>query len=468
MIQPVIIAGGKGVRLWPVSRETLPKPYVNIGIGTDTLLQATLRRLQGLDDCAAPLVVCGLSHEALVREQSQAIVDGGVGLVLEPAGRNTAPAICAAALAITAMGLGDDPMLVLPADHVIEKLDAFADAVRRGADLARRGLLVTFAISPTYAATGYGYLKLGPPIDGGPGLHKLAAFIEKPDVQRAAAFLAEGGYAWNSGMFLFRPSVVLAAFAELAPEILAACQASLAVDARDRRMLLDGGAFAAAPSTSIDYAIMERAGNVATVVADLGWSDVGDWQAIWDIAPKDEAGNALSGDALVVDSRDSLLHSEGPLLVGIGLDSMVAVATPDAVVVAARSRSQDVKLAVDRLVAQKRREPVAGRKVTAPWGSRELLHGGDDFEVIAITIDPGFDMTLPSSGTSKAHLVVTAGKGRATSVGAPVALAAGVHVDFSRDVAYVLANTGTLPLVLIAIRMGGGAVGDWQSVSAGG
>jgi mannose-1-phosphate guanylyltransferase/mannose-6-phosphate isomerase len=454
MIQPVVIAGGKGVRLWPVSRESLPKPYVNVGLGEDTLLQATLRRLAGIADAAVPLVVCGLQHENLVRGQAVSLDMAPPGLVLEPAGRNTAPAICAAALAITHWGLGDHPMLVLPADHVITRSAEFAAAVARGSELAEQGFLVTFAITPSFAATGYGYLKLGPALDAGRGQYRLQSFVEKPDAARAAAFLAEGGYAWNSGMFLFRPSVLLKAFAELQPEILAACRASLAHADTRRRIVLDPAAFARAPSLSIDYAIMEKSGNVATVTADLGWSDVGDWQAIWDISPKDSGGNALHGDALAVDSRGSLLHSTGPLLVGIGLADMVAVATDDAVVVAPRQRVQDVKTAVDRLVAEGRSEPLRGTRITRPWGSCERLQDSVGIEVWDLVVGQGHAVTVRPSQGGRTQFMVTAGEGTVSRHDGEMAVRAGSHADLVPGIAHRVENRGDAELRLVAIRLG--------------
>ena len=337
MITPVIIAGGQGSRLWPVSRQSAPKPFVPLTGGAETLLQSTLRRLAALTNASPPLIVCNAAHETLARQQARQICDDDPVFLLEPEGRNTAPAICAAALLLQQRG-GDEPMLVLPADHRIGDEPAFADAVTRAAALARDGHLVTFATTPDHAATGYGYLKLGKEIDAAQRQFCVASFIEKPDAVRAAQFIRDGGYAWNSGMFMFRPSAILEAFAKHQPQILAVCRAALTTGTA--RL---GEVFAQAPSISIDNAIMEQAENVATVSADLDWNDLGDWQAMWQTLPHDRQGNALNGPVLPLDSHDSLLLSDGPQLVAIGLTGMIAIAANGAVLVAPLSRAQEVK-----------------------------------------------------------------------------------------------------------------------------
>ena len=304
MIAPVILAGGRGTRLWPASRETLPKPYVQ-GLGTaETLLQATLRRALALPGVAAPLVVCNAAHDFLVRRQA---AEMGVApqLILEPEGRNTAPALCAAALQLSRSGAASEPMLVLPADHAIRDEAGFAEAVVSGAALARQGHLVTFAVEPSFPATGYGYLKISEVIDEARGHYRLERFVEKPNAERAAHFLAEGGYAWNSGMFVFTPEVLITAIAALEPEILEAVAAALGGPGPDGSLRLDREAFSRAPSISIDYAVMEKAPNVATVLARFDWSDVGDWQAVWEMAERDALDNAVSGNAAVIDSSGS-------------------------------------------------------------------------------------------------------------------------------------------------------------------
>lgn len=452
MIHPVIVAGGKGTRLWPASRESLPKPFVRLGTGEDTLLQATLRRLKAVKECGTPLVVCAAAHDFLVLDQARGIEPDGIDLLLEPEGRNTAPAICAAALLLSARGLGQEPMLVLPADHIIQDEAAFAAAAAAGAALAASGYLVTFAITPTFAATGYGYLKLGSAI--GNGQYALEAFVEKPQIGTAKKFLEDGGYAWNSGMFLFTPDALLAAFGDLQPDILAACREALQGEGLQAVTKLQAEAFARAPSISIDYAIMEKAPRVAAVAADLGWSDVGDWQAIWDIADKDPAGNVCHGNVEMVGSKDSLAQSDGPLLVGIGLDSMIAVATKDAIVVAPKSRAQDVKLAVDRLTGLGRDEAGGGKKVFRPWGSFEQLHIGGGFQVKELTVVPGAKLSLQRHKFRGEHWVCIAGEGIAVVDDRRIPLRVDTAVKIPLGAIHRLENPGAETLRIIEVQIG--------------
>lgn len=454
MIMPVVIAGGKGTRLWPASREGLPKPYAGIGGGETTLLQATLQRLVHLGDCSAPLIVCNATHDFLAREQSAAVLGTPAGLLLEPQGRNTAPAICAAALAISLWHGSDEPMLVLPADHVISNVGALALAVTRGVDLARQGLLVTFGVAPTHAATGYGYLKLGAAINVNCAQYRVEAFVEKPDAERARGFLAQGGYAWNSGMFMFRPSAVIAAFAQLAPDILVACRSALTDCPAGPVMRLDATAFAAAEAISIDYAIMEKSDNVAAVVTDLEWSDVGDWHAVWDIALKDENGNDRRGNAQLIDCSGSLVHSDGPLVVGIGLTDMLAVATPDAVVIAPRRRAQDIRFAVDVLIASGHEEVILSRKVLRPWGSFERLHVGPGFQVKELIVKPGAKLSLQRHRFRAEHWVCVAGEGIVTLGEKCQPIAVNQAINIPLGAIHRLENPGTELLRVIEVQIG--------------
>jgi mannose-1-phosphate guanylyltransferase/mannose-6-phosphate isomerase len=454
MVQPIVIAGGKGTRLWPVSRATLPKPFVQITGAEDTLLQATLRRLPLAAEGAVPLVVCNADHEFLVRDQAAKVSAGRVNLLLEPESRNTAPAVCAAALAIQRTSGSDEPILVLPADHDIADETAFAEAVKSGAGLARKGFLVTFAITPTEAATGYGYLRIGQAIDAAQKQFKLEAFVEKPDRQRAEQFLASGSYAWNSGMFIFQPSVLIAAFQLYQPEILNACRAALADSGLGTTMRLDPTAFAKCPSISIDYAIMEKSPNVATVIADLEWSDVGDWQAIWKIAAKDKMGNANLGNVLTLDSTDCLIRSDGPLLVGLGLKGMVAIATKDAVVVAPKDRAQDMKHVVDQLAAQSRNEVAAPKKVLRPWGSFEQLHVGQGFQVKEITVHPGAKLSLQRHRYRAEDWICIAGEGIATRGEEKIPITVNQAINIPRGSVHRLENPAQQPLRIIEVQIG--------------
>lgn len=455
MIVPVVLAGGKGVRLWPVSREAMPKPYVRTAPASETLLQATLRRVGAVEGTGPAYVVCNKDHDFIVSGQARSADIGAVHLILEPEGRNTAAAICAAALIIQRDHGADATMLVLPADHVIRDKAKFAEAVASGSDLAAKGYLVTFAIDPAFPATGYGYLKLGAPIDAAVRQYKIEAFVEKPDAAVAQQFLAAGGYAWNSGMFMFRPEALLEAFDALQPGILEACRAAVESGASlPDCTRLDRAAFARAPSISIDYAIMERAANVGTVVAGFDWSDVGDWQAVWSLADRDAQGNALSGNAAVLESSGSLVHSDGPLLVGVGLKDMIAVATKDAVIVAPMDRAQDVKTAVEQLRSSNKPEAASGKTVFRPWGSFEQLHVGPGFQVKELTVLPGAKLSLQRHQRRSEHWVCIAGEGYAVRDKDRIHLSAGVEVFIPLGAIHRLENPGTETLRIVEVQIG--------------
>ena len=450
----MILAGGKGLRLWPVSREAMPKPYVRTANVDDTLLQATLRRVSALGSGGPTYVVCNHEHGFLVSGQASASASSAVRLVLEPDGRNTAPAICAAALILEAASGDDEPMLVLPADHAIRNVKAFAEAVRSGADLARQGYLVTFAVKPSFPATGYGYLRIGKAIDAGAMQFEIEAFVEKPDAAVAIAFLASGNYAWNSGMFVFRPSVLLQAFERYQPDILQACRDAVGAEPSTTPLKLERAAFARAPSISIDYAIMEKARNVATVVAEFGWSDVGDWNAVWNIAARDAKGNAVFGNAEVLESSGSFVHSDGPLLVGIGLQDMIAVATRDAVIVAPQHCAQDVKRAVEHLKSQQRPEALGGKQVMKPWGSFEQLHAGPGFQVKVLTVLPGAMLSLQRHKFRAEHWVCISGEGIAVCAEKRIPVAIGTGVVVPAGTIHRLENHGLEILRILEVQIG--------------
>jgi mannose-1-phosphate guanylyltransferase/mannose-6-phosphate isomerase len=353
-IVPVILSGGSGTRLWPLSRRTRPKQFAPL-VGERTMLQDTALRLEGMEGVARPIVVCNKDHRDLVDRQLDAVGMPPSLVVMEPVGRNTAPAAAVAAMA--AMRDGSDPMLlVLPADHVIREVDAFRRAVVDGAELAAAGHLVTFGIVPDRPHTGYGYVQRGEPLPGGTGF-TVRRFVEKPDEETAAAYVAGGEHSWNSGMFMFTASTYLHELTRHAPQMVEGSRASLqGASGAYGALLLAEEAFAATPADSIDYAVMERTDRAVVIPLDAGWSDVGAWPALWEIAERDEAGNALLGDVYTEGVAGSYVRAGGRIVAVVGLDDVVVVDTADAVLIAARDRAQDVKAIVERLVAEGRSE----------------------------------------------------------------------------------------------------------------
>jgi mannose-1-phosphate guanylyltransferase/mannose-6-phosphate isomerase len=372
---------------------------------------------------------------------------------LEPEGRNTAPAICAAALVLLAKGC-DEVMLVLPADHMIRNERRFAEAVASATGLAEKGFLVTFGIKPAFAATGFGYLKIGRAIDASAKQFVIDAFVEKPNADVAMRFLKTGDYAWNSGMFMFRPSIVLKAFEEFQPSILQACREAVGEGKPGAVLKLSRTAFARAPSISIDYAIMEKASNVATVLADFDWSDVGDWQAVWSIAERDDNDNAVSGNAEAVECRRSLVQSDGPLLVGVGLMDIIAVATKDAIVVAPRDRAQDVKFAVERLKSKDRPEASSNKKIYRPWGSFEQLAVGPGFQVKELTVLPDAKLSLQRHKFRSEHWVCIAGEGYAVCDSQRIHVSVGTSVFIPLGAVHRLENKGPDLLRIVEVQIG--------------
>lgn len=351
-IVPVILSGGVGTRLWPLSRKTRPKQLLPLA-GLNTMIQETLARATG-PGFAAPLVICGEGHRFLVAEQVRDMGIAGAEIVLEPMGRNTAPAAALAALRVAARDPGG-LLLLMPSDHVIADRAAFQAAVIRAAAAAHDGALVTFGITPSAPETGYGYVKGGAALAGAPGVLTVDRFVEKPDRVTAEAYLASGDYFWNSGMFLFSAAAFLAEMQRLEPAMLAACRQALDAAERDADFVrLPKDIFGRCPAQSIDYAIMEHAAKAAVVPVDMGWNDVGSWQSLWDIGDRDDDGNVVQGDVLLHDTRSSYIRSEGPLVAAIGMENIVVVATADAVLISHRGATQDVKKIVDELERQKR------------------------------------------------------------------------------------------------------------------
>lgn len=443
MIWPVILSGGSGTRLWPLSRLERPKQLLALA-GVRTMIQATAARTADPARFRAPVVVANEVHREAIAEQLDAVGVTPGALLLEPAGRNTAPAI---ALAAHQVG-GVDPagvMLVMPSDHVIANEAAFLAAVDAALPFVRDGWLATFGIRATAPETGYGYIRLGDRLGG--GVRRVERFVEKPDRATAEAYVASGDYAWNGGIFLMRADRYLAALAANAPAIHAAAGEAMRGAATDGNIVRpDADAFARCPSDSIDYAVMERDDRVAVVPVDIGWSDIGSWDALWDIADRDGDGNAVEGDAVLVDASDCLVRTDGPLVSLVGAAGLTVVASRDAVMIAGRGRGQDVKKIVDRLAADGRREHVAAARLDRPWGREEVLARVEGAEVRLLTLDPGAELRRPEA----TRLTLLAGAveiGEGSEIRSP---ARGVQVEVPANA--VIRCGGSEPAALLAAR----------------
>jgi mannose-1-phosphate guanylyltransferase/mannose-6-phosphate isomerase len=412
MLHPVVLSGGSGTRLWPLSRQNQPKQFLAL-VGDRSLYQETLLRASRLPGAGAAVTVCADDHRFMVGQQLQAAGLRSGGILLEPSPRNTAPAIAVAACHL----LATDPealMLVLPADHLIEDESAFRDAVAAAIDLAVAGWLVTFGIRPDYPETGYGYI-LGGRALGNTGF-SVERFVEKPDEATAKGYLEHGGYWWNSGMFLFRAGSFLQQLGELAPEIAVASRDAYARSQTDLDFIrVDADAFAASPSTSIDYAVMERTDRAAVVPVSCGWSDIGSWSSLWSVAQRDSDDNRLDGDVIAVDSRGCLIRAaERRMVATLGVEDLVVVDTPDATLVARKDRVQDVKLLVERLKRDGRTEHLVHRKVYRPWGSYDSLAEGSGFQVKRIVVRPGEALSLQKHSHRAEHWIVVSGVAEVT------------------------------------------------------
>ncbi|MEE8535850.1 MAG: mannose-1-phosphate guanylyltransferase/mannose-6-phosphate isomerase, partial [Kiloniellales bacterium] len=392
-LHPVILSGGAGTRLWPMSRRLHPKQLQPL-TSSETMLQETARRVADRARFAAPMVVCNDAHRFVVAEQLRRIGATPQAILLEPEGRNTAPAIACAALLLQVQD-PDAVLLVLPSDHLVRDHAAFLAAVETAVAAARTGLMVTFGITPDRPETGYGYIRRGPALAGLDGCFRVARFTEKPDRETARAFLRSGEYAWNSGMFVLPAAAYLEELTRLHPALMASCRNALGLADRDLDFLrLDAAAFRAAPSISIDTAVMEATERAAVVPADLGWSDIGSWSALWEAGDKDADGNLLVGDALVHDVTGSYVRSEARLVAVVGLADVVVVVTDDSVLVASRERSQEVRELVRRLDAAGRSEALSPTKVVRPWGDYQSIDAGDRYQVKRITVKPGARLSL--------------------------------------------------------------------------
>jgi len=446
---PVILSGGSGSRLWPLSRKNKPKQFLTL-FNDSSMFQSTLTRLNGLDSLEAPLIVCNNEHRFMVAEQLQEIGLDANGIILEPCARNTAPAIALAAL--KAMDKGEDPLLlILAADHLISDVAAFHKAIEQAQILAEQDKLVTFGIQPQSAHTGYGYIEA----EGKSQPSSVKRFIEKPDLATAESYLSAGNFFWNSGMFLFKASAYIKELARFSPEMLSACKQSLEKAIIDLDFVrVDPELFEQSPSDSIDYAVMEKTDKAMVVPLDAGWSDVGSWSSLWEAFSRDADQNVLIGDVLVEDVHNAYIHSENRLVTVLGLDDVIVVETHDAVMVAHKDQAQKVKTIVEELTRQNRKEVETHRKCYRPWGNYDSVDMGDRFQVKRILVNPGASLSLQMHYHRAEHWVVVSGTAEVTRDDEVMLLGENESTFIPLGSVHRLRNPGRVPLEIIEVQSG--------------
>lgn len=449
----VILCGGSGSRLWPLSRALLPKQFLPL-VSEHSMLQDTVLRLRGLEEIAGVIVVSHDEHRFLVADQMRQIETDPRLHLLEPVGRNTAPAVAAAAFAL-GRDAEDALLLVLPSDHLIDDVDRFHAAVREAAALADEGKLVTFGVEPSSPATGYGYIRRGERVGNREASFSVAEFIEKPDEKRARGFLSSGEYYWNSGMFVFRADRYLGELRSFRPDIASAVERAAAKGRHDLDFVrLDAGEFGACPSDSIDYAVMERTAQACVVAARFGWSDVGSWDSLWEVAPKDGRENVVRGDTYLDDVRNSYVRSESRLVAAVGVKDLVIVETDDAVLVAHKSRAQNVKQTVEHLQKNNRTEHLSHRRVYRPWGYYESIDSGERFQVKRLMIKAGAKISLQRHRRRSEHWVVVAGRARVMRGEEEIMLEPNQSTFIPMGTRHRLENAGEGPLFVIEVQSG--------------
>lgn len=448
-MKPVILAGGSGSRLWPKSRAALPKQFLSL-TSEQTMLQETVSRLKGTD-AESPIIICNDAHRFLVAEQLRVQGTQHDGILLEPVGRNTAPAIALAALHATKNG--DDPiLLVLAADHLIKDNVSFHQAIAKAESLAREGALVTFGIVPDQPHTGYGYIKAGEAKTHG---FEVSEFVEKPDLSTAESYVASGKYFWNSGMFMFKASRYLEELEKYQPDILNVCKQAIETESNDLEFIrVDADIFASCPDDSIDYAVMEHTKSAAMVPLDAGWSDVGSWSSLWETSEKDNRGNVVVGDAILEGVNNSYINAEQRLISVIGLDDVVVVETKDAIMVAHKDKVQNIKNVVNRLKKEHRPEFEFHREVFRPWGSYDGIDAGNRFQVKRIKVKPGEKLSVQMHHHRAEHWIVVAGTANVTIGEETILLTENESTYIPIGEIHALENPGKIMLELIEVQSG--------------
>jgi len=445
-VVPVILSGGSGTRMWPYSRSMYPKQFLPL-VGENSMLQETILRLEGEVN---PVIVCNENHRFMVAEQLRSVNVNAHSILLEPVAKNTAPAIALAALQILEKGQ-DDVMLVLPADHVILNHEAFLSGLNIAEKKAKEGSLVTFGIVPTYAETGYGYIRAGE----GDNSRIISEFLEKPDSSIAQRYIDSGDYFWNSGMFMFKASTYLNAIEQFSPDIFNACKKAMSSKKEDLDFVrVNKDAFSVCPSDSIDYAVMEKTESGVMVPLDAGWSDVGSWASLWSVCNKDEAGNAVRGDVLLEGTSNCYVQSEDKLIATIGLSDTVIVQTDDTILVAAKDQVQEVKKIVAKLKQQGRSETQLHRKVYRPWGSYDSIDSGERFQVKRIVVKPRAKLSLQMHHHRSEHWVVVSGTAEVINGDKKILLKENESTYIPLGVTHSLSNPGTIPLEIIEVQSG--------------